>query len=130
MQMSKGYYLTISLFSIEVICIIIIVIFIFIDVSLKFKGYFGDPYRSCQAECVTNSECPSHKPSCVYNQCVDPCKGSCGHQANCQLRGATPICSCPKDMTGDPFVSCRPFEKSKEFCIDLICNDVLFIGDY
>ncbi|XP_077299152.1 asperous [Arctopsyche grandis] len=79
------------------------------------KGYFGDPYRSCQAECVTNSDCPNYKPSCVYNQCVDPCKGSCGHQANCQLRGATPICSCPKDMTGDPFVSCRPFEK-RDLC--------------
>lgn len=27
------------------------------------------------------------------------------------ISGLTPICSCPRDMTGDPFVSCRPFTK-------------------
>lgn len=32
-----------------------------------------------------------------------------GINADCNLRGLTPICSCPRDMTGDPFVSCRPF---------------------
>lgn len=40
-----------------------------------------------------------------------------GVNADCNLRGLTPICSCPRDMTGDPFVSCRPFTPGKLFGI-------------
>lgn len=32
-----------------------------------------------------------------------------GVNADCNLRGLTPVCSCPKTHTGNPFVSCRPF---------------------
>ncbi|KAK6636524.1 hypothetical protein RUM43_010186 [Polyplax serrata] len=76
------------------------------------ENYYGDPYLSCRAECHTSGDCPSHRQTCVNNKCVDPCKGVCGINANCNVRdGTTAVCSCPKDMTGDPFVRCRPFEK-------------------
>ena len=75
------------------------------------QGYFGDPYTSCRAECQTNSDCPHDRPSCIAEKCVNPCQpGVCGINANCEVRGYTPICSCPRDMTGDPFLRCRPFE--------------------
>ncbi|KAF9408048.1 hypothetical protein HW555_012139 [Spodoptera exigua] len=74
------------------------------------RGYHGDPYRICSAECTSDSECPSYKPACIYNACVDPCVNACGTNAECHLRGLTPVCSCPRNMTGDPFSYCRPFE--------------------
>lgn len=84
--------------------------------SLEFfslQNYFGNPYSSCQPECYGDVDCPSHKPACFYGICKSPCDGACGTGANCELRGLTPVCSCPRDMTGDPFIGCRPFEKSK-----------------
>uniref|UniRef100_A0A8D8WK56 EGF-like domain-containing protein n=1 Tax=Cacopsylla melanoneura TaxID=428564 RepID=A0A8D8WK56_9HEMI len=75
------------------------------------QGYLGDPYTSCRAECLTHTDCPTDRPSCLGNQCMNPCIGQCGVNAKCEVRGATPICSCPRDMTGDPFVRCRPFDK-------------------
>lgn len=77
------------------------------------EGYFGNPYSGCRAECLSHGDCPSNKPTCIYNKCKNPCDGVCGVGANCELRGLTPVCSCPRDMTGDPFVRCRPFEPSK-----------------
>ncbi|GBP39332.1 hypothetical protein EVAR_24312_1 [Eumeta japonica] len=73
------------------------------------RGYHGDPYKICTAECESDSDCPSYKPACLYNACVNPCNGVCGVNADCNLRGLTPVCSCPKDRTGDPFSYCRPF---------------------
>ncbi|KPJ11537.1 hypothetical protein RR48_08279 [Papilio machaon] len=79
------------------------------------RGYFGDPYRICTAECESDSQCPSYKPACVYNACVNPCTNACGVNADCNLRGLTPVCSCPRNMTGDPFTFCRPFE-ARDLC--------------
>lgn len=45
----------------------------------------------------------------LFQVCKNPCDGSCGVNADCNLRGLTPVCSCPRDMTGDPFISCRKF---------------------
>ncbi|XP_060520378.1 neurogenic locus notch homolog protein 1 isoform X2 [Cylas formicarius] len=73
------------------------------------KNYFGDPYVSCKPECYGDVDCPRGRPACFYGICKNPCDGVCGAGANCELRGLTPVCSCPKDMTGDPFVRCRPF---------------------
>lgn len=82
-------------------------------VMCTLQNYFGNPYSSCQPECYGDVDCPSHKPACFYGICKSPCEGSCGVGANCELRGLTPVCSCPKDMTGDPFIRCRPFEARK-----------------
>ncbi|XP_038121204.1 neurogenic locus notch homolog protein 3 isoform X1 [Culex quinquefasciatus] len=75
------------------------------------KGYIGSPYTECRAECYGDRDCSPARPACIYGVCKNPCDGSCGVNADCNLRGLTPVCSCPRDMTGDPFVSCRPFTK-------------------
>ncbi|KAL0267041.1 UNVERIFIED_CONTAM: hypothetical protein PYX00_009414 [Menopon gallinae] len=86
------------------------------------ENYLGDPYVSCRAECVTSGDCISSRQVCLRNKCVDPCKGVCGINANCRIRdGTTAVCSCPKDMTGDPFVRCRPFEK-RDLCTPNPCG--------
>lgn len=69
-------------------------------------GYFGNPYKQCQPECVTNSGCPQYL-ACVNEKCVDPCPGTCGINANCVVTNHNPVCSCPRTMTGDPFESCH-----------------------
>ncbi|XP_029178983.1 neurogenic locus notch homolog protein 3 [Nylanderia fulva] len=74
------------------------------------KTWVGNPYVSCRPECTAHSECPPSKPACLYQKCVNPCDGVCGVNADCNLRGITPVCSCPRHMTGNPFVSCRLFE--------------------
>lgn len=79
------------------------------------KGYIGSPFTACKPECYGDVDCPGGRPACFYGICKNPCDGSCGVGADCNLRGLTPICSCPRDMTGDPFVSCRPFTKGECF---------------
>ncbi|KAE8746353.1 hypothetical protein FOCC_FOCC007025 [Frankliniella occidentalis] len=72
-------------------------------------GYLGDPYTSCRAECLSHGDCPRDRPSCVAARCTNPCLGVCGINADCKVRDATAICSCPRDMTGDPFnAQCQP----------------------
>ena len=75
------------------------------------KGYIGSPYTECRPECYGDSDCPAGRPACFYGICKNTCDGACGVNADCNLRGLTPVCSCPRDMTGDPFVRCRPFTK-------------------
>ncbi|XP_014249775.1 neurogenic locus notch homolog protein 2 [Cimex lectularius] len=85
-------------------------------------GTFGDPYTSCNLECESHYDCPSGRPACSAGKCIDPCAGQCGVNANCRVKDrTTPVCSCPRHMTGDPFVSCRPFEKS-DLCIPNPCG--------
>ncbi|XP_035776327.1 neurogenic locus notch homolog protein 3-like isoform X2 [Anopheles albimanus] len=75
------------------------------------KGYIGSPFSECRPECFGDRDCPAGRPACIYGICKNPCDGACGVGADCNLRGLTPVCSCPRDMTGDPFISCRPFTK-------------------
>lgn len=74
-------------------------------------GYIGSPYTECKPECYGDVDCPANRPACFYGICKNTCEGACGVNADCKLRGLTPVCSCPRDMTGDPFVRCRPFTK-------------------
>lgn len=69
-------------------------------------NFFGAP-PNCRPECVTNSECSSNL-ACINNRCTDPCPGSCAYNAQCNVINHIPICSCPRDYIGDPFVSCQP----------------------
>ena len=69
----------------------------------------GDPYRGCRPECVLNSECPRDK-ACLRNKCVDPCPGTCGQNAICDVFNHIPMCSCPQGMGGNAFVDCRPLQ--------------------
>lgn len=70
------------------------------------EGYFGNPYQQCQPECVRNSMCPQYL-ACIKEKCVDPCPGTCGINAYCEVINHNPVCSCPRTMTGDPFESCQ-----------------------
>lgn len=69
-------------------------------------GYIGNP-PACRPECIVNSDCPLNE-ACVNLKCRDPCPGSCGVSARCQVVNHNPICSCPSIFTGDPFVRCLP----------------------
>lgn len=72
-------------------------------------GYIGAPPQ-CRPECVISSECDSQK-ACIQQKCRDPCPGTCGLNAHCQVINHSPICSCPAGQIGDPFVQCSPKRK-------------------
>jgi hypothetical protein len=67
-------------------------------------GYQGSP-PGCRPECVVNAECPQNK-ACSNQKCTDPCLGTCGQNAKCQVINHSPICSCQQGYTGDPFSRC------------------------
>lgn len=72
-------------------------------------GFTGSP-PTCRPECVTSPEC-SLNQACVNQKCIDPCPGTCGIGAKCQVVNHNPICSCPPQYTGDPFVRCQIIRK-------------------
>lgn len=63
----------------------------------------------CRPECKISSECPQDK-ACINLKCSDPCPGTCGLSARCQVVNHNPICSCLPGFTGDPFLRCTKFE--------------------
>lgn len=67
-------------------------------------NYIGSP-PGCRPECTVSTECP-HDKACINQKCGDPCPGSCGLNANCQVIKHSPICSCQSGHTGDPFTRC------------------------
>lgn len=73
-------------------------------------NYFGDPYTFCRPECTINSECSRNK-ACINQRCRDPCIGTCGNNASCNVVNHIPMCSCPPDMTGSPFSQCKSIIK-------------------
>ena len=68
-------------------------------------GFVGSP-PTCRPECITSNECPQNE-ACNNQKCVDPCPGTCGINAKCQVLSHNPICSCPPRYTGDPFIRCQ-----------------------
>lgn len=68
----------------------------------------------CRPECMTSSECALDK-ACINTKCQDPCPGTCGINARCQVVNHNPICSCSVGFTGDPFVRCLPEESKINF---------------
>lgn len=67
--------------------------------------YFGNPYEGCRPECIVNSDCPTNR-ACFNSKCTDPCPGTCGTNAVCQVVSHIPRCSCLPSYTGDPFRYC------------------------
>lgn len=67
-------------------------------------SYIGSP-PGCRPECTVSAECPLNK-ACVNHRCSDPCPGTCGINAKCQIINHNPICSCNPKHTGDPFTRC------------------------
>ncbi|XP_028157244.1 uncharacterized protein LOC114350564 isoform X7 [Ostrinia furnacalis] len=66
--------------------------------------YRGAP-PDCRPECTVSSECPSDR-ACHRMKCADPCRGTCGIGAHCQVINHSPLCSCPIGTSGDPFTRC------------------------
>lgn len=49
-------------------------------------GHSGNPLSYCRrSECLDHTECAGHL-SCRNGNCVDPCAGTCGSNANCEVR--------------------------------------------
>lgn len=70
-----------------------------------FPNYFGNPYEGCRPECVVESDCALNL-ACVRMKCQNPCPGSCGVNAICQVVNHLPICSCMPGYSGDSFRYC------------------------
>lgn len=71
---------------------------------LCLPNYFGSP-PNCRPECTINSECASNL-ACINEKCKDPCPGSCGVAAVCNVMKHIPICTCSTGYVGDPFTFC------------------------
>lgn len=82
--------------------------------------YTGNPYEACRPECVLNPECPRDK-ACLRNKCRDPCPGTCGQNAQCDVVNHIPVCSCPQGYTGDPFTNCRVLPPGLFIVTYLVC---------
>lgn len=77
------------------------------------QNFVGSP-PSCRPECVVSSDCPQDK-ACMNQKCTDPCSGTCGTNARCQVVNHNPICSCPPGFTGDPFLRCLKIQRKEYF---------------
>jgi hypothetical protein len=89
--------------------------------------YVGNPYEGCRPECVLNSDCPSNR-ACISNKCQDPCPGTCGQNADCQVVNHLPSCTCQPGFTGDPFRFCNnlpPQRKILNLSCSSLCNTCL-----
>lgn len=73
-------------------------------------GFLGNP-PNCRPECVISSDCPRNQ-ACNNQKCIDPCSGTCGWKALCQVVNHNPVCSCPSGFTGDPFFRCEFISKN------------------
>lgn len=71
-------------------------------------GYSGNPLLACHPECIVNNDCPFDK-ACIGNKCENPCANVCGIHANCEIINHVPLCYCPPEYSGDPFVACNPY---------------------
>lgn len=70
------------------------------------EDFIGNPYEGCRPECVLNSDCTSNK-ACISGKCKDPCPGTCGANADCQVVNHLPTCTCRPSYSGDPFSFCH-----------------------
>lgn len=68
--------------------------------------YQGDPYTGCRPECSLNTDCSPNR-ACINLRCIDPCPGTCGQSALCDVINHIPVCTCPRGLEGDPFTMCR-----------------------
>lgn len=71
-------------------------------------GNIGEP-PSCRPECRLSYDC-SENEACYNKTCIDPCPGSCGFNAKCEVKKHNPFCSCPPKHSGNPFINCEEEE--------------------
>jgi len=75
--------------------------------------FYGNPYEGCRPECVISSDCTSNR-ACIRNRCQDPCPGTCGVNAICEVINHVPACSCQSRYTGDPFRYCGLIQDTRK----------------
>lgn len=68
-------------------------------------GMLGAP-PNCRPECVIHQDCPSNR-ACLAQKCQDPCVGSCGFNARCNVQNHQPVCNCLENYEGDPYAGCN-----------------------
>lgn len=76
---------------------------------------------------MVSADCAQDK-ACIAQKCADPCPGTCGLNARCQVVNHNPICSCSPGFTGDPFVRC--LQESKKFSSSLNMMHILEVYFY
>ena len=81
-------------------------------------GFIGSP-PSCRPECMVSSDCAQDK-ACIKQKCIDPCPGTCGLNARCQVVNHNPICSCAPGFTGDPFIRCHKVTSKQALILYLL----------
>lgn len=81
--------------------------------------YIGNPYEGCRPECILSTDCPSNK-ACIRSKCIDPCPGTCGQNANCQVVNHLPSCVCHQGYTGDPFRYCTILALERESFLKIV----------
>lgn len=86
--------------------------------------YIGAP-PGCRPECVVSSECASNR-ACTNQKCVDPCPGTCGQNARCEVINHSPICSCRERFTGDPFSRCSPIPRKLKILGESLVVEFIF----
>lgn len=91
------------------------------------QEYTGTP-PNCKPECTVSSECPQNR-ACYRFKCANPCAGTCGVGARCEVINHNPICSCGEGLSGDPFTRCyeapkvvQPPPKRVDPCIPTPCG--------
>lgn len=89
------------------------------------QDYIGNPYEGCRPECTINSDCPTNK-ACIRNKCEDPCPGTCGPNALCQVINHIPTCTCITGYSGNPFTICTIYEERKHLLFSpfIVQNEV------
>lgn len=87
-------------------------------------NYIGAP-PSCRPECLVSADCPQNR-ACINQKCADPCPGTCGVNARCQVVNHNPICSCAPGFTGDPFARCVQQSKHALFSVSILWLNLTF----
>lgn len=85
--------------------------------------FIGSP-PNCRPECSVNSDCSSNL-ACIRDKCRDPCPGSCGISATCNVQNHIPICSCLDGYTGDPFTNCVLSPPKSKYNYDAIYSFIV-----
>lgn len=91
------------------------------------ENYIGSP-PNCRPECTINEECSNDK-ACMRQKCQDPCPGSCGINAYCNVYNHNPVCACIEGYTGDPFTSCYIKPTPRKYFIFVFGRDI-YINTY
>lgn len=95
-----------------------------IPVCTCSNNYIGRP-PNCRPECVINIECPGNL-ACISERCSDPCPGSCGFYATCNVVKHIPICTCEEGYTGDPFSGCSIIPRKLSLIKKVISSVILY----